>query len=80
MPRRLAISRLLSPSLAKLLHFRHELTCCHGPPMRFPILSCLVDSRLHAVPQNISLELRKHCQHPGQRSAAGGRQVERFAK
>ena len=40
--------------------------------MRFPILSCLVDSRLHAVPQNISLELRKHGQHPGERSTARG--------
>ena len=80
MPRRLAISRLLRPSLRSCFNFRHELTCCHGPPMRFPILSCLVDSRLHAVPQNISLELRKHGQHPGERSAARGRQAERFAK
>ena len=48
---------LTQPILAKLLHFRHELAGCHGPPMRFPVLSCLVDSRFHAVPQNIPLEL-----------------------
>ena len=48
--------------------------------MRFLILSCLVEARLHAVPQNIPLELRKHGQHPGERSAARGRQVERFTQ
>ena len=46
--------------------------------MRFPILSGLLDSRFDAVPQNIPLELRKHGQHPGQRSTARGRQVKRF--
>ena len=48
--------------------------------MRFSVSSGLLDSRLHAVPQNISLELRKHGHHSGERSAARGRQVERFAK
>ena len=41
---RLAISCLLSPSLRKLLHFPCQLAYGHGPPMRFPILSGLLDS------------------------------------
>ena len=34
---------LTQPLLTKLLHFRHELTCGHGPPIRFLFLSCLLD-------------------------------------
>ncbi len=48
--------------------------------MWFPVLSCLRDSRLHAVAQNLPLELRKHGQHPGERPAARGREVERFTR
>ena len=48
--------------------------------MWLPILASLVDSRFHAIPQNIPLELRKHGQHTGQRPPAWGREVEGFAQ
>ena len=35
--------------------------------MWLPDFAGLVDSRFHAIPQNIPLELRKHGQHTGQR-------------
>ena len=64
MPRRLAISRLLSPSLrAASFPARACLLSWAAHAASHPFL--LGRFRLHAVPQNISLELRKHCQHPG---------------
>src|SRR5262245_23110414 len=48
--------------------------------MRFPVLSGLIDSRLHSVTQNIPLELRKHGQHACESSSAWGGEIERFAK
>ena len=35
--------------------------------MRLLVFAGLADSRFHAIPQNIPLELRKHGQHTGQR-------------
>ena len=64
--------------LPQPFHFRRELASGRGPSMRLPILASLVDSRFHAIPQNIPLELRKHGQHTGQRPPAWGRQVESF--
>lgn len=48
--------------------------------MRFPVLSHLIDSRLHPVPQNITFEFRKHGQHACESTAARGGEIERFAQ
>ena len=85
------MARLLTPSLRSCFIFRHEFTCGHWPPMRFPVLSRLIDSRLHPVPQNIPFEfgvmrfsalriIRKHGQHACESAAARGGEIECFAQ
>jgi hypothetical protein len=68
-PELLGDGPLTDPVLAKLSHFRHEFTCGHWPPMRFPVLSSLIYSRLYPVPQNIPFEFRKHGQHTRESAA-----------
>lgn len=48
--------------------------------MRFPVLSGLIDSCLHPVPQNIPFEFRKHGQHACESAAARGGEIERLAQ
>ena len=40
------------------------------------LFACLGDARFHAIPQDIALEFRKHGEHAGEGSSAGGRHVE----
>jgi hypothetical protein len=56
-PSCLAICPLTDPVLAKLFHF-WVYPAVIGRPMRFPVLSGLIDSRLYPVPQNIPFEFR----------------------
>ena len=64
------------PLLPQPFHFRRELANGRGPPMRFPILSSLVDSRFHTIPQDIPLELRKH----GRNSSSGPGDLQGWAR
>ena len=79
-PELLGDGPLTDPVLAKLFHFRHEFTRGHWPPMWSPLLSGLIDSRLHPVPQNIPFEFRKHGQHACESATARGGEIERFAQ
>ena len=65
------MARLLIPSLRSCF-ISGTSTCGHWPPMRFPVLSGLINSRLHPVPQNIPFKFRKHGQHACESAAARG--------
>ena len=71
-PKLLGDNPLADPLLVARFHFWHEPACGHWPSMRFPILSGLIDSRLHTIPQNIPYGFRKDSQHACESAAAGG--------
>ena len=62
-PRRLPISRLLSPSLRGCFIFPTSLPAVMGRPCGFPSFLACFDSRFYAVPQNIPFELHKRGPH-----------------